>query len=182
MIVLFDMEDETFREMMVPGSLAVSFSFSANWFNLFVSEESLCLANRLFDDDGTIDIWRMKEHGHPESWVKQFSINSHITFNVGIVDEIFSLLNGGRQRQVTHFLVKPIASRKNGQILWRADNGLLVSYDTSVEKIENLGISNANFLPYRDALYVNPYKVSLILLDKWTDYLSGNTTSCEESI
>lgn len=51
-------------------------------------EDSLCLANRLFDSDQTIDVWRMKEYGHPESWVKQFNINRHITFNVGVVDEI----------------------------------------------------------------------------------------------
>lgn len=64
MIVLFDMQDKMFRAMMVPGSLVVVFWFCADWFKLFVSEESLCLANRLFD------VWRMKECGHPESWVK----------------------------------------------------------------------------------------------------------------
>ncbi|KAK4342438.1 hypothetical protein RND71_038254 [Anisodus tanguticus] len=180
MIVLFDVKDEMFCEMMVPDGLVVTFGFSAHWFDLFVSEESLCLANRLFDDDKTIDIWRMKKYGDPESWVKQFSISlSHISFNVGVDDECFSLFHGGRQRQVAHFLDKPIGSRKNGEILWRADNGLLVSYDIAAEKIENLGICNANYLPYRDVLYVNTYKVSLILLDKRTDCFPGDT--CEES-
>ncbi|KAK4380232.1 hypothetical protein RND71_002094 [Anisodus tanguticus] len=125
MIVLFDMQDETFWEMMVPGGLVDKF-----WFSLFVSEESLCLADRLCNDDKTIDIWRMKEYGDPESWVKQFSINlSHIKFDVGVVDGFFSMFHGGR-----HFLVKPIASRKNGELFWRSNNGLLVSYDPAPEK------------------------------------------------
>ncbi|XP_059285107.1 F-box protein At3g07870-like [Lycium ferocissimum] len=181
MIVLFDVKDETFWEMMVPDSLVVKFGFIAAWFELFVSEGSLCLANRLFDDDKTIDIWRMKEYGDSDSWVKQFSIRlSHITFNVGVDDEFYSLFHGGRQRQIAHFLEKPIASRKNGEILWRAHNGFLVSHDIAAEKIENLGICNANFLPFHDALYVNTYKVSLVLLDKRKDCFPGDT--CEESL
>ncbi|KAM3323538.1 F-box/kelch-repeat protein [Capsicum chacoense] len=127
MIVLFDVHEKTFREKMVPGSLAQMFLFYADWFNLFVSEESLCLADHLFDKDKTIDIWRMKEYGDPESWVKQFSISNRITFNVG-VDDFYSLSDD--------FLVKPIASRKNGEILWRVNNGILVSYDIATEKIE----------------------------------------------
>ncbi|PHU30324.1 hypothetical protein BC332_02417 [Capsicum chinense] len=90
-------------------------------------QESLCLADHLFDKDKTIDIWRMKEYGDPESWVKQFSISNRITFNVG-VDDFYSLSDD--------FLVKPIASRKNGEILWRVNNGILVSYDIATEKIE----------------------------------------------
>lgn len=92
------------------------------------------------------------------------------------------MLNGGRQRHFAHFLVKAISSRKNGQILWRAENGFLVSYNITDEKIENLGICNANFPPYHDALYVSTYKVRLLLLDKWADYCSGDTCSYEESI
>ncbi|KAM3323543.1 hypothetical protein P3S67_004694 [Capsicum chacoense] len=168
MIVLFDVYDETFREMMVPGTLAEMFLYNSDWFNLFVLEESLCLADHLFDKDKTIDFWRMKGYGDPKSWVKQFSISNRITFNVGL-------------HQVAHFLVKPIASRKNGEILWRAKNGFLVSYDFETEKIENLDICNANFLPYDNALYVDTYKVSLVLLDKRTNYFSGDIRSCEES-
>ncbi|XP_060200083.1 F-box/kelch-repeat protein At3g06240-like [Lycium barbarum] len=165
MIVLFDMQDDTFWEMMVPGSLVEKFLFFEDWFSLFVSEESLCLADRLCNDDKTIDIWRMKEYGDPQSWVKQVSISlSHVTFDVGVVDELFSMLHGGRQRLVAHFLEKPIASRKNGEIFWRADNGLLVSYDHAAEKMKKVGIHNANHLPYHYALYVNTYKVSLMLL------------------
>ncbi|XP_019232636.1 PREDICTED: F-box protein At3g07870-like isoform X2 [Nicotiana attenuata] len=179
MIVLFDVHEETFWEMMVPDSLVWNFSgFFCNEFVLFASDESLCLADSSSGNDKTIDIWMMKEYGDPESWVKQFSISSRdVSFNVGVVDEFFSMLHGGRQRQVAHFLVKPIASRKHGEILWRADNGLLVSYDPVAENIKNLGIHNANYLPYRDALYVNTYKVSLILLGKQTDYSAGDT--CE---
>ncbi|XP_016444220.1 F-box protein At3g07870-like [Nicotiana tabacum] len=180
MIVLFDVHGETFWEMMVPDSLVRKFSgFFCEGFVLFVSNGSLCLADSSSGNDKTIDIWMIKEYGDPESWVKQFSISSRdISFNVGVVDEIFSLFNGGRQRQVAHFLVKPIASRENGKILWRADNGLLVSYDPVAEKIKNLGIHNANCLTYRNALYVNTYKMSLILLGKLTDNSAGDT--CED--
>nr|XP_018632882.2 F-box protein At3g07870-like [Nicotiana tomentosiformis] len=181
MIVLFDMHEETFWEMMVPGCLNEKFfGFHGEGFVLFVSDESLCLAESSFGNDKTIDIWMMKEYGDPESWVKQFSISLRdVSFNISVVDEIFSLLNDGRQHQVAHFLVKPIASRENGEFLWRADNGLLVSYDPEAEKIKNLGIHNANYLTYRNALYVNTYKMSLILLGKRTDYFTGDT--CKES-
>lgn len=67
MIVLFDVHDETFMEMMVPGSLAEMFLYYLDWFNLFVSEEALCLDDHLFDKDKTINIVRMKEHGDLES-------------------------------------------------------------------------------------------------------------------
>ncbi|XP_009625041.1 F-box protein At3g07870-like [Nicotiana tomentosiformis] len=181
MIVLFDMHEEKFWDMMVPCSLvAKTLLLLGEDFVIFVSEESLCLADSSFGNDGTIDIWMMKEYGDPESWVKQFTISlSHISFNVDVVDEFFSMLHGGRQRQVAHFLAKPIAPRKNGEILWRTDNGLLVSYDPEAEKVKNLGIHNANDITYRSALYVSTYKVSLILLGKRTDYSAGDT--CEES-
>nr|XP_009625042.1 F-box protein At3g07870-like [Nicotiana tomentosiformis] len=161
MIVLFDVHEETFREMAVPGSLVWNFfGFFGEGFVLFVSDESLCLADCSNGNDETIDIWMMKEYGDPESWVKLFSISLRdISFNVGVVD--YLRFNGGRQ-----LLMKPIASRKNGEILWRVDKGLLVSYDPSAEKIKNLGIHDANF--YYDTLSVNTCGVSLILLGKQT--------------
>ncbi|XP_060191160.1 uncharacterized protein LOC132620496 [Lycium barbarum] len=90
MIVLFDMQDETFWEMMVPGSLVEKFWFTDDWIAPFVAEESLRLVDHLFDDDKTLDIWMMKEYGDPESWVKQFSISLyHIIFDFGVVDDFF---------------------------------------------------------------------------------------------
>ncbi|MCD7455566.1 hypothetical protein HAX54_028687 [Datura stramonium] len=73
-IVLFDMTDETFSEMMLPSSLVNE--KHCDWMFLFVSEESLYLV----DDnnvESTTDIWMMREYGAPESWMKQLRISSH---------------------------------------------------------------------------------------------------------
>ncbi|XP_059284999.1 F-box/kelch-repeat protein At3g06240-like [Lycium ferocissimum] len=172
MIVLFDVHKEKFSAIMAPASIVnKSFgSFGGGCLILFVSDESLCLVDRLHGGDGIIDIWLMKEYGEAESWMKQFRIKlSHITYPVDVVDVFFSPLS---------FLERPIASRKNGESLWRADEGLLVSYDPATEKIKNLGIHNAHtFFSY--AFHVHTYKVSLMLLGKRTDYFAGDT--CKDS-
>ncbi|XP_009599278.1 F-box/kelch-repeat protein At3g06240-like [Nicotiana tomentosiformis] len=182
-IVLFDMYDEMFREIMLPASLVEKPWFYDFEFALFESQESFCLAHGLVDGETTIDIWIMKGNGDPKSysWVKQFSICRGIKFSV-VADEFFSMLYGDSvpdEHQVTHYLFQPMASRKNGEILWTAYHPFLVSYDLEVKKMNCLCIYSTDCEPFDNALYVNTYKESLVLLDKRTDYYGGD--ACEES-
>ncbi|MCD7473044.1 hypothetical protein HAX54_014622 [Datura stramonium] len=131
--------------------------------------ESLCVAHN--DGDTTIDIWIIKGYGDPESWAKQFSISRSITFSV-VADEFFSIPYGGsvpHEHHVTYYLFQPMASRKNGEILWRACYPYLVSYDLAVKKMKFVCIHSTTFERFHGALYVNTYKESLVLLDKRTD-------------
>ncbi|KAK4369002.1 hypothetical protein RND71_012794 [Anisodus tanguticus] len=171
MIVLFDMHDEKFSEMMLPSNLSSKLRNCDDVF-LSVLEESLCLVNIDYIKSEPIDIWIMREYGAPESWVKQFSISSrNFTRNIS-PDEL----------EVTHDLVKPMAIRKNGEIIWkakRANSRLLVSVDHVVGKFKDIGIGNSTNDWCHNPLYVNYYKESLVLLDKWTNNCVGD--ACEES-
>ncbi|XP_060186993.1 F-box protein CPR1-like isoform X1 [Lycium barbarum] len=162
-IVSFDMHDETFSVIMLP-SLVSEIKQYCEGTNLFVLDESLCLVN--YNYDGTIDMWMMKEYGEAESWVKQYNISSRrIPY----------------QPEVSHYLIKLIATRKNGEMLWAENDGLLLSVDHANQKIKDLGVRdslNTNYLSHY-SLYVNSYKESLVLLDKWRDYCAED--ACEES-
>ncbi|XP_059285012.1 F-box/kelch-repeat protein At3g06240-like [Lycium ferocissimum] len=165
MIVSFDMHDETFSVIMLPISLVNRIPRQCGVF-LFVSGESLCLINYNYDITNTADIWLMKEYGEAESWVKQYNISSRrIPY----------------EPEGTYSLLKPMVTRKNGEILWTECDGLLLSVDHENEKIKDLGVcgtTNTYFLFY-DSLYANCYKESLVLFNKWRDYCAED--ACEES-
>ncbi|MCD7455567.1 hypothetical protein HAX54_028688 [Datura stramonium] len=72
-----------------------------------------------------------------------------------------------------------MAIRKNGEILWIADRGLLISVDHALEKFKDIGISNSTSDWHHNPLYVNSYKRSPVLLDKSRDCCAGDI--CEES-
>ncbi|XP_059278847.1 F-box protein At3g07870-like [Lycium ferocissimum] len=181
-IVLFDMHVETFREMVLPSSLVHKVRYYGYEIVLFASEGSLCLADSLFGDDRTrIDIWNMKRYGDPGSWVKQFSIHRKITCSAGDGD-IFSMLHDEffpHEPYNASYLMKPMAVRKNGEILFNANGHILVSYDPATKNTKYLGICNTPYEPFGNALYVHTCKVSLILLDKRANYCAGGP--CEES-
>ncbi|KAJ8568001.1 hypothetical protein K7X08_020723 [Anisodus acutangulus] len=165
------MHDEKFSEMMLPSNLSSKLRNCDDVF-LSVLEESLCLVNIDYIKSEPIDIWIMREYGAPESWVKQFSISSrNFTRNIS-PDEL----------EVTHDLVKPMAIRKNGEIIWkakRANSRLLVSVDHVVGKFKDIGIGNSTNDWCHNPLSVNYYKESLVLPDKWTNNCVGD--ACEES-
>ncbi|XP_059285011.1 F-box/kelch-repeat protein At3g06240-like [Lycium ferocissimum] len=164
MIVSFDMHDETFSVIILPNSLVSEVQQHNDRTNLVVLDESLCLVS--YNKDKTIDIWMMKEYGEAESWVKHYNITSrHIPY----------------EPEVNHYLIKPMATRRNGEMLWTESDGLLLSVDHADEKIKYLAIRDSihtNHV-FHDSLYVNSYKESLVLLDKWRDYYAED--ACGES-
>ena len=74
--------------------------------------------------------------------------------------------------------MKPMTIRNNGEIIWKLSCRLLVSVDHVVEKFEDVGHGHSTngwcHIPH----YVDYYKESLVLPDKWTDNCVGD--ACEE--
>ncbi|KAK6785176.1 hypothetical protein RDI58_018631 [Solanum bulbocastanum] len=97
-IVLFNMHDETFSEMILP-------------------KESLCLVDNSYDKRDHIDIWMMKEYGAPDSWVKQFSIqNNQFAQHIPLRDDFFWTPYSGSaaptELEIANEFLKPMAIRK----------------------------------------------------------------------
>lgn len=74
----------------------------------------------------------------------------------------------------------PLSTRKNGEILWIESDGLLLSVNHADEKITNLGVRDSTDTNYlcHNSLYVDSYKESLVLLDKWKYYYAED--ACEQ--
>ena len=183
-IVLFNMHDETFSEMILPSSLInESRSFYDEMF-LFVSEESLCLVDNNYDKRKPIDIWMMKEYGAPDSWVKQFSIqNNQFAQHIPLRDDIFWTPYSGNAAptdfEIANEFLKPMAIRKNGEILWEGNRRLLVSVDHTGERFKDADVGNLSNDWCYNPRYVSYYKESLVLPDRWTNNCVGD--ACEES-
>ncbi|KAF3661463.1 putative F-box protein-like isoform X4 [Capsicum annuum] len=89
-IVFFDMHDEKFSELILPSSLINESRPRYDEMFLFVLEGSLCLVDNNYDKSKPIDIWIMREYGAPNSWVKQFIIQSyHFARTFPLRTEIF---------------------------------------------------------------------------------------------
>ncbi|XP_060188220.1 F-box protein At3g07870-like [Lycium barbarum] len=183
MIVLFDMHDETFSEMMLPSNLTSKVGQCDDMF-LSMLDESLCLVDNNYNESKPVDIWIMRDYGAPESWVKQFSISSltlkrNVTLHGDISGTAFNGRSVSDELEVTHDLVKPMAIRKNGEIVCKTNRRLLVSGDHVVGKLKYIGIDNSTNGWCHNPLYLNYYKESLVLPDKWTNNCVGD--ACEES-
>ncbi|KAI4376397.1 hypothetical protein MLD38_014165 [Melastoma candidum] len=121
LLVVFDLHEETFREMGVPDGMLF-----ANTLNLSITihQGSLCLfqCHPLMPDGhqlhGICWVWLMREYGAAESWTKLFAI------------DICEL--GG--------IVRVIGFRKHGEVLLITPNDELVSYNPESQKISRLGL------------------------------------------
>ncbi|KAK4714432.1 hypothetical protein R3W88_020339 [Solanum pinnatisectum] len=123
-IVVFNMHDETFSDMILPSSLINESQTHFDEIFLFVLDESLCLVDNNYDKREPIKIWMMKEYGAPDSWEKQFSIqNYHFAQNFPLRDDIFWTPYFGSaaptELEIANDFMKPMAIRKNGEILWK---------------------------------------------------------------
>ncbi|PHT43579.1 hypothetical protein CQW23_17604 [Capsicum baccatum] len=186
MIVLLDMHDETFPEMMLPSSLTNESRSNYDELFLFVSEESLCMVDNNYDKSKPIDIWMMRVYGAPDSWVKQFSIKYyHVVGNMPLHDHIFwtpySVSSGPNELEIANDFIKPVSMRKNGEILWEANHRkkLFVSVDDVVEKSKDVDLGKSTSDWYHNPHYVTFYKKSLVLPVKWESNCVGD--ACEQS-
>ncbi|KAM7503293.1 hypothetical protein LguiB_002197 [Lonicera macranthoides] len=121
LIMLFDMGDEVFKEMMLPESLVCKTPM-----NMYTSVIRDSLSVILYDNK-FCSIWVMKEYGVIESWGKQFSI----------------CLEGG--------LGMMIGVKKNGEVLVAEGTGELVAHNPGTGQILNVGMAGTRNSFYADA-------------------------------
>ncbi|KAH0651180.1 hypothetical protein KY285_031293 [Solanum tuberosum] len=183
-IVVFNMHDETFSDMILPSNLINESQTHFDEVFLFVLEESLCLVDNNYDKREPIKIWMMKEYGAPDSWEKQFSIqNYHFPQHIPLRDDIFWTPYCGStaptEFEIATDFMKPMAIRKNGEILWKGNQRLLVSVDHTIDRFKDVDIGNSSNDWCYNPRYVNFYKESLVLPDRWTNNCVG--VACEES-
>ncbi|XP_062162941.1 F-box/kelch-repeat protein At3g06240-like [Alnus glutinosa] len=135
-IVLFDMEDEVFREMAMPKRLQGK---EGKEFLMAVVDGLLALIPYGDDiEDNDMPVWVMKEYGRAESWTKQFDIKFECgSYSYGL-----------------------IGFTKNGEVLITDEQGRLCSYERNSEQFWNLHIYEIT-----SWLYLDTYVESLALLD-----------------
>ncbi|PHU12474.1 hypothetical protein BC332_19404 [Capsicum chinense] len=118
----------------------------------FVLEGSPCLVDNNYDKSKAIDIWIMREYGAPDSWVKQFIIKLITLYKVFLfVREIFWTPYNGRfgrnELGISNGSMKPMAIRRNGEILWKENCGLFVSVEHVVDNFKENDIGNGHGRP-----------------------------------
>ncbi|CAA3015254.1 F-box kelch-repeat At3g06240-like [Olea europaea subsp. europaea] len=152
-ILLFDMCDEVFRTVILPGSLAKD--DSARNKELMIYKESLAFV--LYDVSGVehdFCVWVMEEYGVVESWNKQFNINFH-DFGRGFM--------------------KPLWIRRDGEVLIVTKDGSMVSCGSSGEEVTDLGVHGSRLEEYLRSVHVDGYIKSLVLLEKGPHFTDSIT-------
>jgi F-box interacting protein len=136
-ILSFDVNAETFRQIMVPRNY-FNENISLNFESLVVFKGSLAVFVCVEDLDGDGDIcylWVMREYGVVESWTK-------ISVPINFVQKLFGCTD-------------------NGELLINTTNRGLVSYDPESLNENYLGIQSSPWLSYTAGLIE-----SLVLLDQ----------------
>ncbi|CAI9757204.1 unnamed protein product [Fraxinus pennsylvanica] len=143
-ILLFDMCDEVFGTVILPGNLAKDdFPRSKE---LMIYKESLAFV--LYDVsrvEQDFSVWVMEEYGIVESWNKQFNVH-------------FNDFGGG--------FMKPLWVRKDGEVLIVTKDGSLVSCDSNGEQVTDLGVNGSRSEEYLRSVHFDGYIKSLVLLEK----------------
>lgn len=185
-IVMFNMHDETFSDMILPCGLTDGSRPLFDEMFLYVSEESLCLVSHKYDINKPIDIWMMREYGVPDSWVKQFSIqNDLFARKLPLGSDILWAPYVGNaaptptELEIDNEFMRPMAIKNNGEILWKGNRRLLVSVDYTVDNFKDVDSGNCTNDWCCDPCGVSYYTESLVLLDRWKNICIGD--ACEES-
>ncbi|KAK3019064.1 hypothetical protein RJ639_004351 [Escallonia herrerae] len=137
-VVSFDMGDEMFRKIEVPGPYRhAHFPYGAD---CAVYKDSLAM----IDNNGQlfhIHIWAMMEYGRAESWAK-----------------VVTLYTGAACGRV-------IGIRRNGDVLFLQDyTRMLTSFDPEDEKFHSVGLFSYQHRRYQGLLQVDNYVESLVSL------------------
>ncbi|XP_027127218.2 F-box/kelch-repeat protein At3g23880-like [Coffea arabica] len=144
LIMVFDLSNEVFEELLLPDALAVECPINMC---TSVCEDSIAVLN--YDKrvgTGSCSIWLMKVYGDVKSWSKMYTVD----------------LEGE--------LGKVLSFRKDGNILLTASDGELCSYDPDprLQEIKYIGI-----LGTKDSFFVGRYTESLALLIEGEEELEG---------
>ncbi|KDP38913.1 hypothetical protein JCGZ_00670 [Jatropha curcas] len=145
-VMVFDLKDEVFHEIMLPECLV---NLDSAYIFLKAFEESTIAVI----DDKNSDIWVMKDYGAAGSWVKLPELGN-VGPTLGNVGRQRSLVLGFRNnRRVMGF-------RNDGEVLLELYDGQIVSHDPHSLQTSNLmKVQGGGSFVYR-------YVESLALLDK----------------
>ena len=145
-ILVFDLGDEVFREIMLPKVQLYDRSHSVHVYGnsiaFFAYGNSIAFFGygnsfAYLQGRGT-DIWLMKEYGVTSSWTM-----------------VFTVANGEEQRPV-----RPLGFRRNGEVILRMHYGRLVLQDLETQEKKDLRSTSMQ------CIFVGCYVESLVLLDK----------------
>ncbi|KAF5725618.1 F-box protein CPR30-like [Tripterygium wilfordii] len=145
LILRFNVSDEVFDHMCLPGSLVDNKAFKLSV--LVLGGQLSVVQWNTFENCGTCSIWSMKEYGAKESWTKQFEIGSLEALDISCVVNILRL-------------------RENSQLLLEMCNGWLFSYDPQDKKVTDLQINGSE-----KTFYLDFFEESLVLLGQGNENL-----------
>ncbi|XP_048232896.1 F-box protein At3g07870-like [Ricinus communis] len=118
-LISFDLEDEKFREVPLPGSDGIK------WGDYMLVVIRDCLSAAVYRNYGSFEVWVMKDYGLKESWIKEFSIGVYLPKGLEQkIDPSFRVSKFYR-RAFTRIL----CVLKNGEILLEYGRRALVSYE-----------------------------------------------------
>ncbi|KAE8687928.1 hypothetical protein F3Y22_tig00111005pilonHSYRG00009 [Hibiscus syriacus] len=120
LLISFDLETEQFREVPKADCCCAS---DRCFRQLTVVRGSLS-AGAFHGDDERFEIWVMKEYGVKESWIKEFSIGTHLPPTLMAQREIRHLRYSN-----PNLLVRVLCVLKSGEILLEYLSSALVLYD-----------------------------------------------------
>ena len=134
-ILSFDVNDETFREIMLPNDYLNGVHLQFEKLVVFKGSLSLIVFVQAEDEEGDIfHIWVMREYGVVKSWTKKSVPMEKVGQFIGCTD--------------------------NGELLIKKIGTGLVLFDPEGRNEENLGIKNATW-----AAYTTNFLESLVLFD-----------------
>ncbi|PIN13940.1 hypothetical protein CDL12_13434 [Handroanthus impetiginosus] len=125
-IVSYDLADDSFHEIRIPGSISGSFG---RWVSCHLAslDGCLCAIVPVPPGHGAFNIWSMKEYGVKESWAKVYNIGVYHPVSM-ISDELERSCHIWRN-MFGKKLVKVLCAMKGGELLLEYRGGGLVSYD-----------------------------------------------------
>ncbi|OMO76917.1 hypothetical protein COLO4_25431 [Corchorus olitorius] len=134
-IISFDLANETFREIPLPscGSLDV-----CN-FELVVLGQ--CLSAAVCHSDGSTEIWRMKEYGVKESWIKDYVIRAYMPISLNpTAASALMYARPWKKSTESKGVVQVVCILKNGVILLQYMKGAFVLYNPVNKEFKDLVI------------------------------------------
>ncbi|XP_041003060.1 F-box protein At3g07870-like isoform X1 [Juglans microcarpa x Juglans regia] len=126
-IILFDLEDERFRE--VPSTTLKVYDY-----HLVVLGG--CLSTAVYFNYCKLEIWVMTEYDVEGSWVKKFNIRAYVP--VGLEEEPADQFYKNSKIIEKGEFVRVLCLLKNGEILLEYESRALVSYDPKGGEFKDL--------------------------------------------
>ncbi|KAG9138672.1 hypothetical protein Leryth_018565 [Lithospermum erythrorhizon] len=136
LIMSFDMHNELFEALSLPGDLANELSFDVE---VSVSRGCLAVIENVPSRQRYFNLWVMKEYGISDSWTLMFTLND------------MSLIKSVDLRRFS----------KSNNILIRRSGNVWARYDPENKRIMYINLSHLG----SDLIHADKYEESLVLLD-----------------